>query len=248
MAEDRNIMLLGVYGMEVVECGGALAKNVESGGKSFASIMLCREKSQPQVRRAGEILGVDVSFTNFEYGTIEPSVEFKKKIVKEIRTVKPDIVITQDPEHSFHDLDPDRRQAMILILEGLALAGRDFALEEMPDLEAHPIPTIYYMSPENPNCIVNISSVWDKKEKAMDVLEFQMEHSGKNFERNVGDLLEDIVPGFKELDSYYEKGRAVHREIDKALHVYHGLGGHGSFPLAEAFRREGNFQLEDLML
>jgi N-acetylglucosamine malate deacetylase 1 len=41
-------------------------------------------------------------------------------------------VITQDPEHSQHDLDPDRRPAMTLLLESLALAARDFALDAMP--------------------------------------------------------------------------------------------------------------------
>lgn len=249
MSQGKRVLLLGVYGMEVVECGGALARNVANGGESFASIMLCRETSQPQVTAAAEILGVKMHYTNFQYGTVDLSVESKKKIIRVIREIKPDIIITQDPEHSFHDLDPDRRQAMILILEGIALASRDFAVDEMPSLQPHPIPTIYYMTPHHANTVVDITSVWDKKEKAMDVLESQMTFSGEHFEQSINQqALEVLVPGFSQLPNYYEKGRAVHRALDKAVHVYHGLATHGHFPLAEAFRREGNFHLQELIV
>jgi N-acetylglucosamine malate deacetylase 1 len=249
MTKGKRVLLLGVYGMEVVECGGALAKNIENGGESFASIMVCRATSQPQVKKAAEVLGVNVSFTNFESGTVDLSVESKKKLIKVIREVKPDIIITQDPEHSYHDLDPDRRPAMILILESIALAGRDFALDEMPGLDPHPIPTIYYMTPHHPNTVVDIASVWGKKEKAMDVLESQMEFSGAHFERMLDPVAAELlVPGFSTLKTNYQKGREVHKALDKALHVFHGLPSHGHFALAEAFRRDGNYHLQELIL
>ncbi|WP_096155369.1 MULTISPECIES: PIG-L deacetylase family protein [Bacillus] len=248
MGKGKRLLLLGVYGMEVVECGGALAKNVENGGESFASMMLCRETSQPQVTKAAEVLGVKMQFSNFQSGHVDNSVESKKKLVRVIREIKPDIIITQDPEHSFHDLDPDRRPAMILILEAIALASRDFALDEMADLKPHPIPTIYYMTPHHPNTVVDISSVWDKKVKAMDVLESQMEFSGQHFERALDPTAAEVlVPGFAKLESHYQKGRAVHKALDMAVHVYHGLATHGHFALAEAFRREGNFHLQELV-
>ncbi|HBH13189.1 MAG TPA: GlcNAc-PI de-N-acetylase, partial [Clostridiales bacterium] len=38
MFMPKRMLLLGVYGMELVECGGALAINVQKGGVSFASI------------------------------------------------------------------------------------------------------------------------------------------------------------------------------------------------------------------
>lgn len=248
MANGQKVLFLGVYGMEVVECGGALAKNVLSGGESYASIMLCRKASQPQVRKAAEVLGVkEVSFLNFEYGTVDLSIESKKKLIKLIREVKPDIIITQDPDHSFHDLDPDRRPAMILLLESIALASRDFALEEMSGLAPHPIPTIYYMTPHHPNTVVDITDVWDKKEKAMDMLESQMEFSGMHFDEMLDSkAVETLFPGYSKLTNYYEKGRAMHNVLDKAVHVYHGLATHGHFALAEAYRREGNFHLSEL--
>ncbi|GAA0330784.1 hypothetical protein GCM10008967_21620 [Bacillus carboniphilus] len=248
MANGQKILFLGVYGMEVVECGGALAKNVENGGQSHATIMLCRETSQPQVRKAAEILGVNISFLNFESGCVDLSAESKKKLIKVIREVKPDIIITQDPEHSFHDLDPDRRPAMTLLLESIALASRDYALNDMPDLEPHPIPTIYYMTPHHPNTVIDISQVWEKKETAMDALESQMEFSGMHFDRMLDEQSAELLyPGFSKLNKF-EKGREIHRVLDKAVHVYHGLATHGHFAIAEAYRREGNFHLAELII
>ncbi|MBS4021763.1 MAG: LmbE-like protein [Dethiobacter sp.] len=246
----KRLLLLGVYGMEVVEAGGALAKNVLAGGKSYANIMLSSEASRPQVTEAAKVLGVEVSFSGFSYGLVDLSAESKKKLIKVVREVKPDIIITQDPEHSFHDLDPDRRQAMILILEAIALASRDFALDEMPGLESHPIPTIYYMTPEHPNCLVDVAPVWGKKEEAMDKLGSQMAFSGKvSLERFGKDAVKVVVPEVDELlskNDYFSIGRRLHLATDKSFHMYHGMCSHGSFALAEPYRLDGKFHLDIL--
>ncbi len=248
MSKGQKVLFLGVYGMEVVECGGALAKNVLSGGESYAAVMICRETSQPQIRKAAEVLGVNVSFLNYKFGTVDLSVESKLKLIRVIREVKPDIIITQDPEHSYHDLDPDRRPAMTLLLESIALAGRDFAPDELQGLSPHPIPTIYYMTPHHPNTVVDISEVWEKKEVAMDMLEDQMEFSGMHYDRKLDpNAAELLYPGYSSLKNFHERGRAIHKVLDKAVHVYHGLGTHGDFALAEAYRREGNFHLQELI-
>lgn len=244
-----RLLLLGVYGMEVVECGGVLCKNALLGGKSFASIMLSREETRFQVKRAAQVLGVEIGFTDFKYGEVDVTLEGKKKLVRVIRETKPDIIITQDPEHSLHDLDPDRRLAMLLILESIALAARDFACEEMPDLSIHPVPTIYYMNSERPNCVVNVADVWVKKEAAMDELKSQMEFSGKYFETYYSiNQLKAVLPNWEEITDDYTKGREMHKVLDKTLSLYHGVLSHQSrYTLVEAYRREGKFQLNNLI-
>ena len=246
----KTMLLLGVYGMELVEAGGALALNVKNGGKSYGSIMLADAESQRDVAKAAEVLGVEqVYFNNFHYGEIDFDHASKVALVRVIREVKPDVIITQDPEHCQIDLDPDRRPAMTLIQEAIALASRAWALDETPGLEPHPIPTIYYMSALNPNCILNIASVWNLKQQGMDVLESQMEFSGRHFEKTLSpEELDVICPGFAELPTYYEKGRKIHAAIDRALHMYHGICGHGSYALAEHYRREGQFEFKELPL
>ncbi len=244
-----TLLLLATFGLEMVECGGTLAKNVKAGGKSYTSVLLSRPVSRPQVMEAAKILGVTVSFLDFSYGYVTPDAESKKKLVKVIRQVKPDIIITQDTEHSFSDLDPDRRQAMILYLEAIALSSRDFALDEMPDLQPHPIPTIYYMVPEHPNCAVDISSVWNIKESAREKLEYQLAFSAKVLkERLSEETLKIIIPNIHSLQSDLEIGSSLYKETDKAFYLYHGLLSHGSkFALAEPYRREGYFNLDYLV-
>lgn len=239
------ILLLATYGMEVVECGGALALNAQRGGRSEAAVLLARPESRPQVERAGEILSTGVRFLDVAYGSVEPNQEQKMKIVRVIREVRPDIVITQDPEHSFHDLDPDRRPAMILYLEALALAGRDWMIDECGGFEPHNVKAIYYMTPHRPNCVVNVAPVWDLKERAMSELGNQMEFSGQVLRRMFGDHLRHLVPDYASMDNA-TLGRALHKEMDRAYHLYHGILSHGHFCLAEPYRREGNFHLDTL--
>lgn len=244
----ERVLLLGVYGMEAVEAGGALALATDAGGTAHAAIMLAREESRPQVTEAAKILGSTVEFLDFESGSVEPTREAKKVIVDVVRRFRPDIVITQDPEHSLEDLDPDRRQAMTLILEGIALAGRSFAVDELEGRPPHKIPTIYFMTPSHPDCVIDVGPVWDRKEAAMDALESQMSFSGAHYAAMLDpDEAERLVPGFAELPSDAARGRAVHREVDRAVHLGHGIPAHGSVVFGEAYRRMGRYQLDRLV-
>ncbi|WP_417348942.1 PIG-L deacetylase family protein [Ferrimonas sp.] len=246
---SKRILLLGVYGMEMVECGGALAINARQGGFSFASIMLASDTMQSEVRQAAAELGVEkVYFNGFERGGVDLRRDYKLALCRVIRETRPDIIITQDPEHSFEDLDPDRRPAMLLIMEAIALAGRDFGLEAMPELAPHPVATLYYMSPSRPNCSLSLAEVWPQKEKAMDCLAAQMTFSGRHFgERLSPAERQALYPGFDQLASDQAKGREVQRAMDKALYLHTGLVSHSRFALAEPYRRQGLFEMTELL-
>jgi hypothetical protein len=245
---EPTLLLLGVYGLEIVECGGVLAKNARAGGTSFASIMLARPQTRPQIESAAAELGVKTHFLDFEYGDVRADVPSKQQLIRVIREVRPHLIITQDPEHAQHDLDPDRRPAMTLILESIALAARDIFVDELASLPPHPIPTLYYMTPHEPNCVVDISDVWDLKERAMDKLESQMRFSGKLFPKYYSEEhLRFLVPTWDNLPDDYTRGREVHRQLDRVTHLHNGLGGHGRFAVAESYRREGKFHLQQLL-
>lgn len=92
---------------------------------------MCREESKPQVQRAAEVLGIDrVEFLDVPFGEVSFHGDHKVKVVELIRRKKPDVMIMQDPEHAQHDLDPDRRVIAMLYAEAMAVAGRDWRLEE----------------------------------------------------------------------------------------------------------------------
>jgi LmbE family N-acetylglucosaminyl deacetylase len=242
--------MLASFGLEIVECGGALASHVKAGDYVHAAVLLSRPESRPQVTQAAHILGIEnVEFLGFKYGEFEVDVPSKEKIVSLIRRVRPDIIITQDPIHAQHDLDPDRRIIALLYTESLSLAGRDWHVEECGGHAPHPIPTIYYMTPEEPNCIVEISEFFEQKQKALEVLSYQLAFSAQTIlERAPEPILRYVVPDYEQISKDMQAlGLAFHTQFDKALALYHGLAGHSGAVLGEAYRREGVFVVERLL-
>lgn len=242
----QRILLLGVYGMEMVECGGVLHKNVKAGGSSHVSMLFCGDKMKQDLKRSAEVLGTTLEFLDMDVGSISASREEKLKIATVIRKFKPEIIITQDTEHCISDLDPGRRPAMQMILEGIALAGREYAIEECGGHEPHSQYAIYYMSPEKPNCLVDISDVWEEKCQAMDCLESQLEFCGEIYKKNNNEQMRKIVPHWDSLKSPLECGIAAKRVFDAAYYMYYGSNGHYDVIYSEAYRREGHFIFDQL--
>ncbi len=145
------LLMLATFGMEIVECGGAIAKHVRAGGTAYAAVAFSRPESRPQVEAATRILGItDVRFMDLDIGDVQSSAATKLPFVRLVREWKPQLVIMQDPVHAFGDLDPGRRDIMNLYLEALALAGRDWRLEECGGTAPHSVHTLYYMTPTTP--------------------------------------------------------------------------------------------------
>ncbi len=246
---DKNdLLLIANYGSELVATAGALASNVAADGRTHALILLARPKARPDLERAAGVIGCGIEFADLPNGGISLAYEQKRRLVKTVREFQPNIVLMQDPEHVWHDLDPDRRMGMMLTLEALALAGRDFAQEDLPGLKPCPVPTIYYLWPEHPNCVLDISPVWDIKVKAGECISYQHEFTAQILEGTfTAASLEAAVPGYGKLSGNLERGLALHRARERANALHYGLGGHGHFAMAEAYRREGDFQLRRLV-
>jgi LmbE family N-acetylglucosaminyl deacetylase len=241
--------MLASFGLEIVECGGMLASHIQAGDQVYAAVLMSRPESRPQVGEAARILGIEqVEFLGFPYGEYQVDVPSKEKIVALIRRVRPDIVITQDPQHAQHDLDPDRRIIALLYTESFALASRDWHIAECGGEPPHPVPTIYYMTPEEPNCIVEISEFFELKEKALTALGYQMAFSAQSIQQRADTkILRYVIPDYEEkAQDLTRLGLEFHRQFDLALALYHGLAGHSGAVLGEAYRREGPFVVDRL--
>lgn len=244
----KTILMLATYGLEIVEVGGTLALHAHMGDQVHAAVVLTRPQAKPQVQKAAEILGVkSLRFMDFQVGETQLDIPSKILFVRLFREVRPDILITQDPEHSYADLDPDRRLLMLLYLEAAALAGRDWRNEECGGFAPHLVRDIYYMTPSNPNCVVEIGPTFALKQQALNVLESQMTFTAQMLKRRLDPAaLEQIVPEYKGLDDL-ELGRALHHQMDKALALYQGITSHTGATMAEAFRHQFPFRLAHLL-
>lgn len=131
-----------------------------------------REREQ---RAAADILGVqDVVFMRQPDGMLVPDLALRKAIVRVIRTIKPDVVICQDPttwyvgrEYINH---PDHRAAGAATLEAIFPAARNHRyFPELLDegLEPHRVHEVYVANPREPDTWIDITPFMDRKIAAL---------------------------------------------------------------------------------
>lgn len=241
--------MLASFGLEVVECGGALARAVQAGDDVAVAVMLSRPESEPQIQAAAEALGLgEVEFFHFAYGEVDLSAASRARLVELIRRTRPDVAIMQDPEHAQQDFDPDRRILALLYAESLALASRDWRVPECGGHAPHPVPVIYYMTPLRPNCVVEISTTFALKQGALAALTSQTAFSAQAIREHAPDeTLSQIVDEWSTLKQDNPRlGLELHRQFARAEALVHGLGGHSGAVLGEAYRREGPFVVDRL--
>ena len=245
-----NVLMLASFGLEIVECGGALAGAVQAGDEVHAAVLLSRPESEPQIEAAARVLGIErVEFLGFRYGEVDLSPASRLRIVELVRRTRPDIAIMQDPEHAAHDFDPDRRLIALLYAESLALASRDWRVAEAGGHPPHPVPAIYYMSPLHANCVVEISQTFALKQQALEMLGLQLEFTAQAIEHQARPAgLASLLGDLDEIRTDRRRlGLELHRRFALADALTNGLAGHSGATLGEPYRREGAFVLERLV-
>jgi LmbE family N-acetylglucosaminyl deacetylase len=132
---------------------------------------------QAEQRTAAQTLGVtDVHFLNYEDGALEVTQALKKDIVRIIRLVRPDTVITLDPTMVYSSQlgmvnHPDHRAAGQATLDALYPLARDRL--SFPDLlaeeklEPHKVAHALLIHFGKQNCLVDISGTLDLKLAAL---------------------------------------------------------------------------------
>jgi LmbE family N-acetylglucosaminyl deacetylase len=131
---------------------------------------------QEEQRAALQILGgKDVFFLDYPDGELEVTMQLKREIVKVIRNVKPDLVITMDPsmiystQHGYIN-HPDHRAAGQAALDAVFPLARDhMTFPELYDegFEPHKTLSVLLINFEQHNYYVNITDVFDTKIKAL---------------------------------------------------------------------------------
>lgn len=170
----------------------SIAKFIQEGAKAYYLILtdggsgsedrsMTPEKlqkiRQEEQRKAGKILGLtDVFFCNYRDGTLQNTLEVKKEVVRIIRQVKPDVVITMDPSVLYSAKNgfinhPDHRAAGQAALDAVFPLARDHMsfpelLEE--GLEPHKVPTMLLMNFNDYNFAVNVSDTLELKFKGLE--------------------------------------------------------------------------------
>ena len=171
--------------------GGTMAKFAQAGaavyyliltegGNGTADRTMTAEKltqlRQGEQRAAADIIGAkDVFFCDYPDGCLKNTKDARRDIVKVIRQVKPEVVITWDPsvlysvQRGFIN-HPDHRASGQAALDAVFPLARDYM--SFPELieegyEPHKTPSVLLMNFNTQNYYVDISDVFETKMKAI---------------------------------------------------------------------------------
>lgn len=131
---------------------------------------------QQEQKEVVKILGLkDVFFLNYKDTELMVNLKLKKDIVRFIRKLKPDIVVSLDPsyiysKHRGNINHTDHRACGIATLDAIYPLARDrltFSELEKEGLKPHKVSTVYLTSSEDPNEILDITNTMELKLKAL---------------------------------------------------------------------------------
>ena len=141
-----------------------------------ADLAAIREQEQ---RNASALLGVkDVVFLAYPDGTLENSMEFRGKVVREIRRHRPDIMFCIDPYRSVSHTHRDHRMSGQVALD--AAGSYAWSYLHFPEqieeegLLPHRVPEAFMWSTESPDVYVEVDGYLDAKSDSLSAHASQM--------------------------------------------------------------------------
>ena len=172
-------------------CAGTMARWAKAGAR--ISYILCTsgdvgidepgmtraraaEIREVEARLAAEIAGVgEIIFLGEPDGLLTATLELRKKLVREIRRFRPEVVVTGDPTVVWAGADyinhPDHRAAALAAVEAVfPAAGQPNLFEEIEEQEgfkAHKVRKVYATTWGAADLYVNIEETIDTKIEAL---------------------------------------------------------------------------------
>jgi LmbE family N-acetylglucosaminyl deacetylase len=167
-------------------CSGTVARWVSEGARVTYALLTngAAGSSDPAMTRqrlaelraaeqlaAAKVLGVDrVEFLGYEDGLLEASLEVRERVVRLIRQVRPEVVVTTDPTTRYfadrYVNHPDHRATGEVTLDAV-IPGSDtrLAYPELLDegLEPVKLTAVWLAMSMEPNLVVDIGGFVDKK-------------------------------------------------------------------------------------
>lgn len=136
-------------------------------------------RRKAEVERAARILGIATEVLDIHDGELMPTLENRRTITRLIREWKADIVISHRP----NDYHPDHRYTGVLVQDAAFMVTVPHFCPDVPALKNNPVFLFspdYFQKPNpfQPDIVVSIDSVIEKKLDALDTLESQFYEGG----------------------------------------------------------------------
>lgn len=148
-SKTPRILVLGAHPDDAeFHAGGLLAAHVRRGstvklisvtngaaGHHRLDPLTLAVTRREEARRAGEVLGVTYETWDFPDARLVPSLEVRERIIREIRSFHPDLVLTHRP----HDYHPDHRAVGLAVQDASYLVTVPLVAPDTPHLEKDPV-------------------------------------------------------------------------------------------------------------
>ncbi len=146
-------------------------------------------RRKAEVQKAHKILGIQGVILDIHDGELLPTVENRRQIVRLIREWKADVVLSHRP----NDYHPDHRYTGVLVQDAAYMVTVPFFCPDVPVMKNNPVflycPDRFQKpAPFQPDVIVSVDSVMDKKLDALGIMISQFAEGGAN---GSADLLPD---------------------------------------------------------
>ena len=185
-----------------IQCGGAIArwareghrivyvvctngdKGTEDPAMTPERLAQLREKEQVDAAR---VLGVSqVVFLRYPDGELEDTREFRGKLVRLLRTHRPEIVLAPDPYRKSFYQHRDHRIAGLVAMDAVFPYARDrlhFPEHEREGLKPHKVAEVYFFGADDPDTFIDISGTLDLKIASVKAHVSQMSNPGRDVEK-----------------------------------------------------------------
>jgi LmbE family N-acetylglucosaminyl deacetylase len=147
------------------------------------------EIREREMREAADVLGVaDVAFLGYADGTLEPSLDLRRAITREVRRTRPDVVVTFDPSMLWagrrYINHPDHRavgEAVLAVVACDAPTRPQFPELIDQGLEPFEVPRLWLATEgREADTRVDIGDTLDLKVKALRAHRSQLENMGED--------------------------------------------------------------------
>ena len=223
-------------------CAGTLARWAQSGSRicyvictsgdaGIASSGMTRQEaaaiSESEQRQAADIVGAtDVVFLREPDGMLQPTMELRKKIVREIRRFRPEVIVCGDPNlvwagESYIN-HPDHRAAAMAAVDAIfPAAGQPNMFEELSkeNITAFKPRKVYASGTTiDDQLVLSIDETMEIKLKAL--LAHKSQFQGKDPSDSVRERAEKLAEGHNMM--YAESFRVTILENDELWEKYQG--------------------------
>jgi LmbE family N-acetylglucosaminyl deacetylase len=137
------------------------------------------QRRYEEVQKAAKILGTTTIVLDNHDGELTPTLENRREVTRQIRMGNADLVVAHRP----NDYHPDHRYTGVLVQDAAYMVAVPFFCPDTKPLDDNPVFMYYYdrfqkPNPFEPDVVVSIDDVVDRKLEALGVMESQFLEGG----------------------------------------------------------------------